>query len=115
MIRYLGDAVVDVSQTYVSLKCVKAACCWCAELVLLSPRLQHFEAGLEVEAWCKINTSLRALNDACLSALPWPLQIQGKAAPLMVADIDVSKTLLAEGLFVLQVSNGQTGNVLWPS
>ena len=86
-----------------------------AELALLSPRLQHIEADLEVRAWYKTITALCALNAACLSAFPWPFQTQGKAAPLMVADNDVDKTGLVNGLFVLQVFNGQTWNVLWPS
>ncbi len=33
---------------------------------------------------------------------------------MVTADNDFGKTGLLEGLFVLQVSNGQTWNVLWP-
>ena len=86
-----------------------------AELASLSSRLQLFKAGLAVEAWCNISISFCALNDACLSALSRPLHIQDKTAPIVTADNDVGNTVLLEGLLVLQVFNGPTGNVLWHS
>ncbi len=38
-----------------------------------------------------------------------------KSNTLMAADDEVSTTVTVEGLLVLQVFNGQSGNVLWPS
>jgi len=61
------------------------------------------------------NTAFGALNQAGLSALPQPIQIQGKAASLMVVDNDASKTGLIESFLVLQVSNGQSRIILWHS